>query len=430
LKAFRSKKITVAEDLSTVTQYNPADEVNPEVADMSRDDVDAIWAGVEKYYRTGVHPAITLCLRRRGKVVLNRAIGHARGNGPDDSPEALKTPIMPQTPVCQFSASKAVTALLIHLLAEKGAIHLTDPVSHYIPEFGACGKSDITIFQVLSHRSGFPVAPKGADPDLLFDFDGVVQMICKSEPKYPAGHKLSYHAVTGGFILGEIIRRVTGDDIRTFVNDTIRKPLGFKYFNFGMPVDEQDTAASNYTTGPPVVFPLSSLITRSLGKEWNEIVRISNKSKFLQAIIPAGNLYATADEVSQFFQLLLNGGELNGVRIFDPLTVRRATIAAGRMEFDKTMVLLPMRYSPGLMLGSDPISLFGPYTKEAFGHWGFFNSFSWADPERDIAISLLTTGKALLGPHLIAHFQLLNRISKHCTKVNGSRFGSSPPLIH
>jgi len=419
VKALRSKKIIVTDDLSTVTQYNPAEEVNPKDAAMSQENVDAIWSGVEKYYQTGVHPAITLCLRRLGKIVLNRAIGHAQGNGPEDKSGTEKTLITPQTPICQFSASKAVTALLIHLLSEKGEIHLTDPVSHYIPEFGAHGKDDITIYHVLSHRSGFPMAPKGTDPDILFDFDGAVKMVCESEPKYPAGHTLSYHAVTGGFILGEIIRRVTGKDIRTFVDDTIRKPLGFKYFNFGMPVDEQYTAARNYVTGPPVVFPFSSLITRSLGKEWNDIVRISNKPKFLQAIIPAGNLYATADEISQFFQLLLNGGELNGVRIFDPLTVRRATIEAGKMEFDKTMVLLPMRYSLGMMLGSDPISLFGPYTKEAFGHWGFFNSFSWADPTRDLAISLQTTGKALLGTHLIEHFQLLHRISKNCEKVNG-----------
>jgi CubicO group peptidase (beta-lactamase class C family) len=417
LKVIRTKTITVADDLSTVTQYDPADEVNPEAAGMKIEDVNDIWDGVENYYRSGVHPAITLCIRRQGQVILNRAIGHASGNGPADGPKAVKKPIKPHTPICQFSASKAVTALLIHLLVERGAINLNDPVSHYIPEFGAHGKTDITIFHVLSHRSGFPVVPRNIDPKILFDFEGMVQLICDSKPKYEAGRTLSYHAITGGFILGEIIKRVTGDNIRTFVNDNIRKPLGFKYFNFGMPADEQESAATNYTTGLPVIFPLSTIVKRSLGAEWSEIVRTSNTPEFQQAIIPAGNLYATANEISQFFQLLLNGGELSGIRIFDPLTVRRATMEAGKTQLDKTMVILPMRYSTGLMLGSNPISLFGPYTKEAFGHWGFFNSFSWADPERDVAVSLQTTGKALLGSHLIKHFQLLSRISKHCQKM-------------
>jgi len=417
---FRSKIIHIVDDLKTVTSYNPADEVKPETAGMRQEDVDAIWEGVENYYRSGIHPAITLCIRRQGKIIVNRAIGHTKGNGPDDNPKTRKKPITPQTPICQFSASKAITALLVHLLVEKGAINLTDPVCHYIPEFGACGKTDITIFHVLSHRSGFPVVPKNIDSKTLFDFDGMVKKICESKPKYAADRTLSYHAITGGFILGEIIKRVTGNDIRTFLNDTIRKPLGFKYFNFGMPADEQKTAATNYATGLPVVFPLSKIVSRSLGREWDEIVRISNTPEFLQAIIPAGNLYATADEISQFFQLLLNGGTLNGIRIFDPLTVRRATIQAGKTQIDRTMVVLPMRYSAGLMLGSNPISLFGPYTKDAFGHWGFFNSFSWADPERDVAVSLLTTGKALLGAHLVKHFQLLSRISKHCPKVKAN----------
>jgi len=417
LKLFRNKTISVPKDLSTIISYNPEDEVSPENVDMATDDVNSIWNGVEKYYRSGVQPGISLCIRRHGKIILNRAIGFAKGNGPDDGPDVEKVPITPDTPICQFSASKAVTAMLIHSLVEKGLINLTDPVSHHIPEFGMNGKEDITIFNVLAHRSGFPSPPKSANTDILFNFDDTVKLICDLEPKYPSGHTTAYHAITSGFILGEIIKRKTGKSIREFLAETIQKPLGFRYFNYGVPEEEIDNVALNYATGLPVVFPFSMIINHSLGKQWEEIIQISNEKRFLEAIIPSANLVATANEISQFFQLLLNMGELNGKRIFDPLSIKRATIEAGKMQFDKTMVLLPMRYSPGLMLGSDPISLFGPFTKKAFGHWGFFNSFSWADPERAIAVSLLTTGKAFIGTYLIDHFRLISLISKHCKKI-------------
>ena len=406
------KTINVPKNLSSVSTLNLSEEVEPELAGMTRAGIDALWSGVEAYYKTGVHPGIALCIRRKGKIILKRAIGHVDCGPGDDSQD---TPLLsPDTPICQFSASKAVTAMLVHALVENGQIHLKDPVSHYIPEFGANGKENITIEHVLSHRSGFPSVPNDIETKVLFDFNEVVRLICESEPKSLPGHTVAYHAITGGFILGELIKRVTGMNIREFLRKTIKYPLGFKYFNYGADGHDIKDIAVNYSTGLPVVFPFSTLFRYSLGRPWNEIVEISNQPQFLEAIIPAGNLIATADEMSQFFQLLLNGGSINGTRIFEPLTVKRALLEAAQIRLDKTMVLLPMRYSAGMMLGSNPVSLFGPFTPQAYGHWGFFNSFSWADPEREIAVSLLNTGKVFLGPHLVQHFKLLHLISKHC----------------
>ena len=133
----------------------------------------------------------------------------------------------------------------------------------------------------------------------------------------------------------------------------------------------------------------------------------------MKEIIPSGNMVSTADEMSRFFQLLLNGGELEGVRVFEPITVRRATMAVGRLAIDRT-VMLPMRYSAGLILGSNPMGMYGPFTQNAFGHPGFSNIICWADYDRDIAVSLLNTGKAFLGKHLVPLFRLLARISWHC----------------
>lgn len=416
MNIFFCKTIRVPDNLARVTSYKPDEEVNPAEAGMSRDGVQAIWSSVENLYRSGIHPAISFCLRRKGKVVLNRAIGHARGNGPDDSPKIEKIPATPEMPICLFSVSKVVTAMLIHVLDERGQINLMDPVSHYIPEFVACGKENTTIYHILSHRGGVPVPPRNINPEIIFDHDAFLRLLCESKPVSPGGRRMAYHAITGGFILGEIVRRVTGKDIRQFLRETVQKPLHFRYFNYGVPDEYMGKVALNYYTGLPVLFPFSGIAGRAIGASWEDVVRISNDPRFMQAIVPSGNLVSTADEISRFFQLLLNKGELDGVRVFKPLTVHHAVMETSKPEFDRT-VMLPMRYGAGVILGGTPLGMYGPFTPKAYGHLGFSNIFCWADPERDITVSLLTTGKALLGPHLLPLARLLSCISRYCKKT-------------
>ncbi len=406
-------KIKVPEEIKSVTSYKPEDEVDPADAGMSKRGVESIWSAVEDLYRTGIHPAISFCLRRRGKIVIKRAIGHARGNGPGDGPDTEKIPATPDTPICLFSASKAVTAMLIHLLVERGEINMMDPVRNYIPEFVSYGKEDITIYHILTHRGGIHTLPRSLDPEIVFDHDAFTKLLCESKHVSQGGRRMAYHAITGGFILSEIVRRVTGKDIRELLIEILKKPLGFRYFNYGTCDGDSDKVAVNYFSGWPVIFPFSIHIKRALGASWKDIVRISDDTRFMKEIIPSGNMVSTADEMSRFFQLLLNGGELDGVRVFDPITIRRATMAAGRLAIDRT-VMLPMRYSAGLILGSNPMGMYGPFTQNAFGHPGFSNIICWADYDRDIAVSLLNTGKAFLGKHLIPLFRLLACISWYC----------------
>ncbi len=424
------RTIKVPPDLSAVTFHDPSAEEDPADADMTRADVDAVWAGIQDLYRTGIYPGISFCLRRRGRVVLNRALGHSRGNGPGDAEDVETIPMTPETPVCQYSASKAVTAMLIHLLVERGEIHLADPIAHYLPKFAAHGKQHITIYQMMSHHGGIPTPTPGeADSDILFDHDRFIDLVCGLKPASAGGRRMAYHAVTGGAILGEIVRRVTGNDIRSFLAENIAKPLGFRYFSYGVSEDDIPRVAKNYDTGPPLVYPVSRLVRRALSVSWGDAVRISNDPRFLRAIIPAANLVATASEMSRFFQLLLNEGELDGVRIFKPLTVRRALVPSSEMKFDGTMII-PMKYSPGMMLGASPFGIWGPYSERAFGHVGFINIFCWADPDRHIAVSLQTTGKCLISTHLIALARLLLTIGRHC-RIQGKagRAQHSPFMV-
>ena len=115
----------------------------------------------------------------------------------------------------------------------------------------------------------------------------------------------------------------------------------------------------NAFTGPPVPPTFSTLLRRALGAGVREAVELSNDPRFLRGIVPSANVVSTAEELSAFYQCLLDGGELDGVRVFDPRTVHHATAEQSYREIDLTLGL-PIRYGIGFMLGDDPVGLFGP----------------------------------------------------------------------
>lgn len=404
----------VPDDLSRVTSAR--DEVDPQEAGLSSQQRDRIWQAVERVYRSGASPAITLCVRRHGKIILNRAIGHAVGNGPDDSLSTPKVLATPDTRICLFSASKVVTAMLVHKLDELGEIDLLDPISHYIPEYGVNGKKNATIYHLLAHRGGIPNLPPNTDPELLFDPDQALHLLYQARPIAPSGHRAAYHALTGGYILGEIIRRVTGQDARQFLAEQVSIPMGMPSFNYGLAPEYRQYVARNYNTGLKPTLALAWYLKKILGGSMDDADRLTNDPRFMDTICPAGNIFATAEEASRFFQMLLDGGRYQDKQIFDPMTIRRANIEVSRPEIDRRL-LLPMRYGMGPMLGAKPVGLFGIDCARAFGHLGFTSIFCWADPDRALSASILTTGKFLLGPGFPLMAALVASISQQCTRV-------------
>lgn len=416
MKLMSLNRCAVPDDLDAVTSHDPATEVDPESVGMTRQQVERIWKDVRSAYSTGFSPAITICLRRHGRVILNRAIGHARGNGPDDVPESPKVLATPDTRICLFSASKVVTAMLIHLLDERGEIDLLDPISYYIPEYGQKGKHDATIYHLLAHRGGVPTLPPGTDPSLLFRPKDAAHLLYEAKPIAPSGHRAAYHAITGGYILGEIIERVTGQTPRQFLQENICDPMGMQTFNYGLAPEWRHTLALNYSTGIKPVLAPAWYLKAILGASMEEVEQYTNDERFLDTICPAGNIYASAEETSRFFQMLLDGGVYQGKQIFDPRTIRRATIEVTRPELDRVL-LLPMRYAMGPMLGDSPVGLYGVNCKNAFGHLGYISIFCWADPDRALAASVLTTGKSLIGPGMPAMIKLIAGISLNCKRL-------------
>ncbi|MSO58665.1 MAG: class A beta-lactamase-related serine hydrolase, partial [Thermoleophilia bacterium] len=269
-----------------VTSRNADAEVDPREAGLARPDVEAMWTSVERLYATGLHPAIALCVRRRGKVVVDRAIGHVRGNGPDDFSRTPKTPVRHDSLFSLYSASKAITAMVVHLLDERGLVHLDDSVVEYVPEFGKHGKEWITLRHILTHRAGIPTVPGTKfDLDLLADPERVVQILCDARPLSVPGRRITYHALTGGYVIGEVVRRVTGRDIRRFLREEVLDPLGFDTFGYGVPAARIPEVAENAYTGAPAVPPYRWLVERGLGVSVREAARMSNDPRFLSSII-------------------------------------------------------------------------------------------------------------------------------------------------
>jgi CubicO group peptidase (beta-lactamase class C family) len=352
--------------------------------------------------------------------VLDRAIGHASGHGPGDPPDAVPVQATTQTPFVIFSAAKAVTAMVAHLLDQQDAIHIHDRVCEYIPEYGSHGKDAITIAHVLSHRAGVPNFPNNAlRPEHLGDREFFLRVICDARPASRPGKWTAYHAVSGGFIIGEIVERVTGKGIREVLAQEILEPLGFRWMNYGVAPADVPVVARSYATGAPVLPPLSTLLTRALGMSVGELVQTANDRRFLTAVVPAGNIVTTANELSRFFELLRCGGELDGVRIFEPRTIRRALTEQSYREIDFTLGV-PLRYGLGFMLGARLLSLYGPDTELAFGHLGFTNVIGWADPERGLAGALNTSGKPVLYPELPDLWSVMRRIGHEAPKAPGS----------
>ncbi len=400
----------VADDLDEVERIGDEDDAAD--GGMTHRDVEQIWDVVRRLYKWGMHPAISLCLRRDGARVINRSIGYARGAGPRERDPDQRLVCRPETPFVLASGSKAVTAMVVHLLDQQGLLHVDDRVAEYLPEFGANGKQDITIAHVLSHRSGVPnIPPSAIDLELLGDRDHLMQLLADQKPTIPPGRFVAYHAVSGGFILAEVVRAVTGKGIEEVLAAEVLDPLGFDGMNYGWPRDRRHELATSHHTGLPVLPPLSNIFDRAFGMSISEATGVLEDDRFLDAVVPAANIVSTADEFGRFFELLRLGGTMDGVEVFEPRTIRRAISEQSYMEIDFTLGF-PTRYGMGFMLGAKVLSLYGPETHHAFGHLGFTNIIGWADPERRTSGALLTSGKPVVGPHLYDLWDVMHRITK------------------
>ena len=402
-----SGRIRVPTDLDAVTDYG---EEDPAALDPAA--VERIWKAVRHWYRGGLHPAIQLCLRYNGIPVLNRAIGHARGNAPTDPPDAEQVPVTTETPFCVYSAAKAITTTVVHMLVERGQFRLDDRVCEYLPTYTSHGKDRTTIRHVMTHSAGVPFAT-GPRPDLkrMNDSDYARRQLGQLKPIHPPGLVHIYHGLTWGPLIREIVSAATGRNIREILATEILDPLGFRWTNYGVAEADVPLVAPSHVTGEPLPAPISAALRTALGGTMQQIVPFSNSPLFLTSVIPSSSTVSTADELSRFADLLRRGGELDGVRVLSAESLAAAVAPCRRLRPDVATGLAPIRWGTGFMLGSRHFGPFGRGAPAAFGHTGLTHVIMWADPQRRLAVGLISSGKPGRHPEARRYGELLDRIN-------------------
>jgi CubicO group peptidase (beta-lactamase class C family) len=305
--------------------------------------------------------AAQLVVWRDGQPVIDDAIGCA--------PDAL---------FWTFSAGKPFTALAVHLLAERGLLDLDEPLARHWPEFAANGKGAITVRHVLQHRSGL-YAARGVLMDGLgmTDWERSVRAVESAQPKWPAGEGPAYQVVSYGFILGELVRRVTGGPIADFLTRELFTPLGLRDTYLGL---------------PDVAWPRHVPI-RGRGAMGRASAAFFNRRAVRQSVVPAAGISTTARDLARFYRMVLGGGELDGVRVLRSETIAEACQPSSDGEVDR-VVKLPMRWSNAFQLGGTDspgrVRPIGRLSPAAFGHNGSNCCIAWADPSRAVVFAYVT----------------------------------------
>jgi len=400
-------RIRVPADLDAVTAVGHED---PDVLNPA--ELDRIWDAVRHWYRAGMQPAIQLCLRHNGKVILNRAIGHAWGNGPADPLDAEQIPVTTDTPFCVYSAAKAITTTVVHMLVERGTFSLDDRVCDYLPTYTGHGKERTTIRHVMTHSAGIPFAT-GPRPDLrrMNDSDYAREQLGALKPIHRPGLIHIYHGLTWGPLIREIVSAATGRNIREVLATEILDPLSFRWTNYGVAQADVPLVAPSHVTGKPLPAPIAAGLKIALGGSMTQIIPFSNSPMFLTSVVPSSSTVSTANELSRFAEILCRGGELDGVRVLREDTLRAATKQCRRLRPDVATGLAPMRWGTGFMLGSRRFGPFGRDAAAAFGHTGLTNIAIWADPSRGLAVGLVSSGKPGGHPEAGRYTALLDRIN-------------------
>ncbi|WP_336116326.1 serine hydrolase domain-containing protein [Streptomyces sp. PTD9-10] len=295
-----------------------------------------------------------------------------------------------------YSATKGATAAAAHLLAQRGALDLDAPVAEYWPEFAASGKAGIPVRWLLSHQAGLVALDQPVPLTEALAWHPMVAALAAQRPVWTPGTLHGYHGRTFGWLVGEVIRRVSGRTPGRFFADEIAAPLGLEFF-IGLPASERDRVSRmtyrqpdiDLTTASPESLPEE---LRELVAAWRDPNSFSNRAfavtdpaeidfnspEVQAAELPASNGIGTARGLARMYAALI--GEVDGVRLFTPETLASATKeqASG---MDRVMVV-PSRFSCGYMLPTETNPMTGP---KAFGHTGRGGSLGFADPEQGIA---------------------------------------------
>ena len=309
-----------------------------------------------------------------------------------------------------YSTTKGMTAICAHQLIERGQLDVDAPVAEYWPEFAAAGKASIPVRQLLCHQAGLPAIRKPLETSVLYDWEALTAALAEQEPWWEPGTRHGYHALTFGHLVGEVIRRVSGQSVGQFFRENVAQPLDAD-FQIGLPDKDHARTSTLHgrliggdpkASGSEIPEPLKAFMrdmadpTTMTGGAFNN-PRIPpdavNSAEWRRAEIPAANGHGTARSLARIYGALACGGEIDGVRILDGKSIDRA-IEVQADGPDAVLGGMPMRFGLGFMLRS-PIMPLSPNPR-AFGHPGAGGSIGMADPDAGVGFGY-TPNKMQMG---------------------------------
>lgn len=351
-----------------------------------------------------------IAVYHRGELVAEVAAGTRDREG---------TPFEPDTLSLCMSTGKGVMATLLHVLVDRGIVELDTPVADYWPGFAKNGKGTITVRQAASHRAGlYSIGRVIESSEEMFDWDHMIEVVENMSPLHTPDTDFGYHAWTGGWVIGEIVQRATGESFPTLIKQYLADPLGLDGLYIGLPEEElsrvaeflipalprkilrgrprgmrarvRKTASMTVRVSAAVGHAVDAMIPPGLGS-------VLGDPRWLTSVIPSGNGVFNARSLARLYGALSLGGTIDGVRLMSPDTLAEAT--KDQSSSIGRVIPFPLRFKVGYMR---PVSLglrvpwgkrrldFGVPSPHAFGHFGFGGSGAWADPERELGVGLVT----------------------------------------
>jgi CubicO group peptidase (beta-lactamase class C family) len=344
----------------------PLVSANLEECNLLPAQIDRLCALIEQHIAEGRYPGAQIAMARHGKLAVARTFGQAMA-----APEPVTA--RPDTLWLLYSNTKPLTAAGMWLLAEEGALSFSDKVADHIPEFARNAKGDVTLLQLLTHRAGFPMS--AMPPSAWEDHDELRRRVCDFALEWAPGSRCVYHASSAHWTAAVVIEQLTGKDYREFLRDRLIAPLGLGDELFvGVPPSQDARCAYMY-----------QMAGATMERDPRDCTRA-----FRAAGIPGGGAFGTARAMAAFYQMLLNGGELGGKRIFSPrmldYAIRDWTNGMKDGEF-----FVHRGIGPYLRGDREPRHNFGSIASpRTFGHEGAGSSICWADPESGVSFAYVS----------------------------------------
>ena len=336
----------------------------------------------ERHAAVGLHHGAQLAVYDGTDRVLDLATGTVAPDGPEMTTDRRHV---------LFSCTKPYAGVCLHHLVERDHLDYDDPVRDHWPAFADAGteKAVATVRHVLSHQAGLPYGPLDREPERWRDWEDAVGAMEALEPKFRPGSTAAYHALNYGFLVGELVRRVSGQSVDAYAREHVFEPLDMADTSIGLPADDPDDVATLSGFAPG-----ERCRDAGVGLDDGEAdaAALFNRESLHRAVVPAATGMGTARDMARFYACLANGGELDGTRLLDAATVEAATSVQVEVERDATLNV-PRRYALGFERAGTAWDKYGTLApRTTFGHGGLGSVVGWGNLDTGLAMAYVTNG--------------------------------------